>query len=76
MFGKPRNDPPGRLRQYARYSGMAMQIIGALLIGYFLGNWLDRKFSTEKPYFTAICVLIMLFGYFYAIILDTRRPRK
>lgn len=41
-----------------------------LAIGAFLGTKLDRYFETERPWFTALCVLVFLFIAFYLILKD------
>ncbi len=42
----------GAARDYARYSGIAVQMIAILLLGAYLGTWLDERFATPTPYYT------------------------
>ncbi|MDZ4845944.1 MAG: AtpZ/AtpI family protein [Chitinophagales bacterium] len=59
---KPSND-------YLKYSGMAFQFLGAILLGVFLGQWLDRKFNTEKPVFT---ITLSLFFVIASLVLTVK----
>lgn len=63
---KPSND-------YLKYSGMAFQFLGAILIGVFIGQWLDKKFSTEKPVFT---IALSLFFVIASLVLTVRNLLK
>ncbi|MEO6883009.1 MAG: AtpZ/AtpI family protein [Bacteroidia bacterium] len=53
-----------RLNDYARYSGMAFQMIAIMLAFLFSGIWLDKHFALHYPVFTAT---FALFGAFLAI---------
>jgi len=44
-----------------RYMGLAFQMIVIILIGAFLGKWLDGYFETTKPYFAAGVSLFAVF---------------
>ncbi len=39
-------------RAYARFSGIAFQMVGIIFIGSFLGVKLDEKFPNEYNWFT------------------------
>ena len=52
-------DDRGGIRDYARYSGIAFQMIATLLVATFGGQWLDERFGTS-PLYTTICVLVGL----------------
>lgn len=53
-----------------RYSGMAFQMGAVLLIGTLIGQYLDEKFATERPYFMLLCVLFSIFAAFYLVLKD------
>lgn len=61
---KNKENQPSKKKQfdnYIKYSTAGMQMLGAILIGYFLGSWLDRKFPLTDdgtPIITAISCLI------------------
>ena len=54
----------GRVRSFAKYSGIAFQMLG--IIGGFtwLGLWLDERYQSKNPWFT---VGLMLVGVFLAM---------
>lgn len=39
-------------RAYARFSGIAFQMVGIIFIGSFVGVKLDQKFPNENNWFT------------------------
>ena len=45
---------------YLRYSGIGFQIVGAVLIGVFSGQWLDKHFETNNNIFTLILSALMI----------------
>ena len=61
---KNKENPPSKKKQfdsYIKYSTAGFQMLGAVLIGYFLGSWLDKKFpltAEGTPIFTAISSLV------------------
>lgn len=50
----------GAASDYARYSGIAIQMIAILLIGAYAGRWLDAHFATATPYFTIGVTLLAI----------------
>ena len=70
---KPREKPPvpknnnKQAFSYARYTGMAFQMMGTILVFTFLGyktdKWLDLKF----PIFLLVGIFAGLFGSMYSI---------
>lgn len=38
----------------ARYSGMAFTVPAAVVIGYFIGTWLDGRFGTHSLYIVGV----------------------
>jgi F0F1-type ATP synthase assembly protein I len=63
---EPANKPAGssRVRSFAKYSGIAFQMLA--IIGFFtwLGMWLDERYQSKNPWFT---VGLMLLGVFLAM---------
>jgi len=56
------------LNDYARYSGMAVQMIAIILIGVFGGIKLDEVLSLKFPVFTLVLTLLSVFlSIFFAI---------
>lgn len=55
-------------QHYARYSGMAFQILGAILLGSYVGYWIDAKLENEQAIATASCALIgVLLGLYVSL---------
>jgi F0F1-type ATP synthase assembly protein I len=63
---EPADKPAGssRVRSFAKYSGIAFQMLA--IIGFFtwLGMWLDERYQSKNPWFT---VGLMLVGVFLAM---------
>ncbi len=53
-----------------RYIGLASQMIGIILLGAFLGRWLDQRFQTEQAYFTAGTTLMTVFASLWYVFKD------
>jgi len=48
------------IKDWARYSGLAFQLLGACLAGVFLGRWLDAKMQLERPLFAVFLTILFL----------------
>lgn len=55
---------------YLKYSGMAFQMVGTMLVGIFLGRWLDQKLQNPQPYFTALFALLFTGAAIYVVLRD------
>ncbi|WP_375561112.1 AtpZ/AtpI family protein [Bernardetia sp. OM2101] len=62
--------------KYIKYSSIGMEMIGAVLLGGFGGNWLDKKMELGFPLFTISLVLIGLGAAFTHLILQLNADRK
>lgn len=60
--------PP--LKNYLRYSGLGFQIAGALALGAFIGNVIDKKMQNHSPYFTLGFAMVFLFAGMYLAFKD------
>lgn len=58
------------LESYAKYSGLAFQMIGIILIPVFVGVKLDKLVGLETPVFTIVLALLGVFGSIYIAIKD------
>ncbi|MEM1135971.1 MAG: AtpZ/AtpI family protein [Bacteroidota bacterium] len=65
--------PSKPFQQYVKYSSLAMEMIGAILIGAWIGSWLDEYFQTSRDYFT---LAMMLLGVTTSISLLFKRIGK
>jgi len=67
--------PKYNLNAYARYSGMAFQMLVVILAGVFGGYFLDRWANT-KPVFTVILSILGVFLAIYYVTKDLLRNKK
>ena len=68
---KNRINPPNKgLNDFARYSGMAFQMIAVILITTWGGIELDKLTKTETPVFTIILSLLGVFAAIYTAVKD------
>ncbi len=58
------------INNFARYSGIAFQMIGIILITAWGGTKLDKLTGFEKPVFTIILSLLGVFAAIYTAIKD------
>ena len=49
---------PKKLPDYAKYSGMGLQMLAIMLAGVFGGKYLDKLISTPFPVFTLVLTLV------------------
>lgn len=68
---QPKKSPEERqksaIKATAKYSGMAIQLLGACLAGAFIGKWLDAKMALERPLFAVFGTILFMFAAFYLI---------
>jgi ATP synthase protein I len=64
----PNNPNPApatdRLRSFAKYSGIAFQMLATIGLSAWAGTWLDHHFQTKNPWWT---IGLMLFGVLAAL---------
>lgn len=48
------------IKDWARYSGLAFQLLGACLAGVFLGRWLDAEMQLERPLFAVFLTILFM----------------
>lgn len=69
-----KSDPRKNLNDYARYSGMAFQMLGIILAGVISGWKIDQWIHT-KPLFTVILSLVSVFLAIYVVTKDLLRKK-
>lgn len=62
--------------EWLKYSGLAFQMFGILLIGWLGGSWIDSKIGFEKPIIGTSLTFIFLIAYFYKLIREFSGPNK
>jgi F0F1-type ATP synthase assembly protein I len=58
------------IRDFARYSGMAFQMVGIILATTWGGKKLDEVLGFEKPVFLIILSLLGVFAAIYVVVKD------
>jgi ATP synthase protein I len=58
------------LKNYTRYSGMAVQMIAIIGLMTYAGVWLDKRREAEIPVFTIILSLLGVFAALYTVLKD------
>jgi F0F1-type ATP synthase assembly protein I len=71
---EPQKEPKKTLNQYARYSGMAFQMMVIIVGGAFGGLGLDRWLKT-KPVFTVILSIAAVFLAIYYVTRDLLKKK-
>jgi F0F1-type ATP synthase assembly protein I len=66
----PKNPSSKGIRDFARYSGMAFQMIGIILLTTWGGVKLDELLKFETPVFTIILSLFGVFAALYSVLRD------
>jgi len=56
------------IRKYARYSGLAFEMLGIIALGVFAGYKIDTSRQKEFPLFTVILSLFAVFAALYVVI--------
>lgn len=75
MNNKP-NQPKKQLQSYAKYSGIAFQMLAIIVIGSFAGVKLDEKFPNAYPLFTITLSLLSIAMAMYYVIKQVSKPTK
>ena len=56
------------VNNFLKFSGMGIQMALTIAIFAGIGYWLDEKFKTPQPYWTAGFSLVGVFGGIYSVI--------
>lgn len=74
----PENTPPDKskgdnIKPYLKYSGLAFQMIGVMVLAAFAGMKLDDHFQTENPWFTIILLLVAVVASMVLVIVSLNK---
>ncbi len=47
-------------QEWARYSGLAFELLGACLAGVLIGRWLDERLSLKQPTWAVFLTILFL----------------
>ncbi len=64
----PKKTNKSQLKQYARFSGIAIQMGITIYLGSLLGEWLDNNYPNSNNLYTKICTLAAVFISMYSVI--------
>jgi ATP synthase protein I len=67
---RPKKPSDKGIKDFARYSGIAFQMIGVILVSTWGGVKLDKITGWKTPVFTIVLSLFGVFGAIYLIIKD------
>ncbi|AFM03038.1 hypothetical protein Fleli_0572 [Bernardetia litoralis DSM 6794] len=62
--------------KYIKYSSIGVEMIGSVILGGFLGNWLDKKIEIGFPLFTITLILLGLGATFTHLIMQLNADNK
>lgn len=69
---KEKGDP---LKPYLKYSGLAFQMIGAMLLALWGGSKLDKATGNTQPIWTVVLLLVAVVASIYIVIVSvTKKP--
>ena len=54
-----------RMKNYVQYSGLGFQVVAMIVLGAFLGQWLDGKMQNDFPTLTLIVTFLSVFLSMY-----------
>jgi ATP synthase protein I len=63
-----KSSPQDQVKPYLKYSGMAIQMIGILVLAALGGQWLDKALELKHPVFTIVLMLIGVISAMYLIV--------
>ena len=64
--------PNPKYQTLLRFTGIASQMVGALVLGIWVGKELDRYFGNDKPFATLIAMFVALIAAFWIILKDLK----
>lgn len=64
-----------KVNKFAKYSGLAFQLLAYIALGYFLGKFIDTKMGNTTPIGIALCTVLFLSFALYSIIKDVLKTK-
>ena len=72
----PNQKPSRQLNKYARFSGIAFQMIAIIAIGAYAGVKLDKKYPNKYQAYTIVLSLLAVAMSMYYVIKQVNKPTK
>lgn len=73
---KKDNEDNNRVKNYIRFSGIAIQMGVIITAGALGGNWLDERQENDFPTWTLVLTLLAIFTSLYLIIREVIKMGK
>jgi F0F1-type ATP synthase assembly protein I len=70
---KPKPSREDSIKPYLKYSGLAFQMIGAMVLAAFAGMKLDSYFQTQNPWFTIVLLVLAVVASMILVILSLNK---
>jgi F0F1-type ATP synthase assembly protein I len=70
---KPKPSREDNIKPYLKYSGLAFQMIGAMVLAAFAGMKLDKYFQTQNPWFTIVLLVLAVVASMVLVILSLNK---
>jgi len=67
---------PSKYNNLAKYSGLAFQLLAYILVGFFIGRWVDGKMANKEPYGVLCFSTLFLIMALYSIVKDVIKSEK
>ncbi len=74
MPTEPKERPKGPA-DFARYSGLAFEMLAIIGVGTWAGVWLDAYFNHETPWITATVAPLSVLISLYLVLKDLNRKK-
>jgi F0F1-type ATP synthase assembly protein I len=62
--------PKSKWNRLAKYSGLAFQLLSYILVGFFIGRWIDNYMKNQEPYAVLGCITLFLIAGLISVIRD------
>lgn len=74
MAATPGNEKKeGGVKPYLKYSGLAFQMIGVMVLAAWLGMKLDEHFATQNPWFTIVLLVVAVVASMVLVIVSLNK---
>ncbi|MEJ8758445.1 AtpZ/AtpI family protein [Pontibacter sp. H259] len=67
------DDKDGGVKPYLKYSGLAFQMIGVMVIAAWAGMKLDEYFATQNPWFTIGLLVVAVIASMVIVIVSLNK---
>jgi F0F1-type ATP synthase assembly protein I len=68
------NRKSSQYNSYLKYSGLALQLLGAIFVGGWIGSKIDRWLDIKLPIFMIVLGLLGFAGVMYQVYRSLNRP--